>query len=108
MHAVGADARRAAGAGPADHGVDAGLDLTHPEFSSRPNTSVFNMQTTVGDVDFHGTAVSSVAAAPANGVGVVGTTRRPSCARGTRAPPARSPSAARSRASRPPPRRARP
>lgn len=72
MHAVGADAAVPPGPGRPITVVDAGLDMTHPEFSSRPNTSVFNTQTTVGDVDFHGTAVSSVAAAPANGVGVVG------------------------------------
>lgn len=57
--------------------VDTGLDLSHPEFSSRPNTTPLNPQTVVpsgdpSDHPEHGTAVSSVAAGPANGVGLVG------------------------------------
>jgi subtilisin family serine protease len=52
--------------------VDTGLDLSHPEFSSRPNTTALNPQTVVSSDDIHGTAVSSVAAGPANGVGLVG------------------------------------
>jgi Subtilase family len=53
--------------------VDTGLDLSHPEFKSRPNTTPLNPQAVVsGDDEFHGTAVSSVAAAPANGIGLVG------------------------------------
>ncbi len=52
--------------------IDAGLDMTHPEFASRPNTSALNQQTIVGQDDEHGTAVSSVVGAPVNGVGVVG------------------------------------
>jgi hypothetical protein len=52
--------------------VDTGLDLSHPEFNSRPNTTALNPQTVVSSDDIHGTAVSSVAAASANGIGLVG------------------------------------
>jgi subtilisin family serine protease len=52
--------------------VDSGIDLTHPEFASRPNTTVLNKQT-IDEIDEdHGTEVSSVIGAPNNGVGVVG------------------------------------
>ncbi len=53
--------------------LDTGLDLSHPEFKSRPDTTALNRQSVLpGDDDFHATAVSSVAAAPADGVGLVG------------------------------------
>jgi hypothetical protein len=52
--------------------VDTGLDLSHPEFKSRPNTTALNPQTVVSSDDIHGTAVSSVAAASADGIGLVG------------------------------------
>ncbi len=52
--------------------VDSGLDMTHPEFANRPNTTPLNAQTTTGQDEWHGTAVSSVAAASANGIGLVG------------------------------------
>ena len=53
--------------------IDTGLDLTHEEFAGRPNTILLGPQNlTESSEDFHGTAVSSVAAAPENGVGVVG------------------------------------
>jgi subtilisin family serine protease len=55
--------------------IDTGLDLSHPEFSARPNTIPLNQQvvTSSGPEDeFHGTAVSSVVAAPSNGQGLVG------------------------------------
>ena len=52
--------------------VDTGLDLAHPEFKSRPSTTALNPQTVLSTDDIHGTAVSSVAAAPANGIGLVG------------------------------------
>jgi Subtilase family len=53
--------------------IDSGLDRSHPEFRHRPNTKVLNRQTFSADEsELHGTAVASVAAAPANGVGVVG------------------------------------
>jgi Subtilase family len=52
--------------------VDGGLDLGHPEFAARPDTQALNEQTLVGSRAFHGTAVSSVIAAPENGLGFVG------------------------------------
>ena len=53
--------------------VDVGVDLSHPEFAGRPDTTALNTQrVTDSRDDFHGTAVASVAAAPANGVGIVG------------------------------------
>jgi subtilisin family serine protease len=71
--AVGADAVTPPGPGKPVTVIDSGLDLTHPEFVNRPDTTVLNTQTTTGsDGEGHGTAVSSVAAAPADGEGVVG------------------------------------
>jgi hypothetical protein len=53
--------------------IDTGLDMSHEEFAGRPNTSAGNTQNiSGGQEEFHGTAVASVAAAPTNGVGVVG------------------------------------
>ena len=52
--------------------VDSGVDMTHPEFAARPDTRVLGEQRLIGNTEFHGTAVTSVAAAPANGVGLVG------------------------------------
>src|SRR3954466_1428911 len=51
--------------------IDTGLDASHPEFSSRPNTRMLNVQTVPSDEE-HGTAVSSIVGAPANGQGLVG------------------------------------
>ena len=51
--------------------VDTGLDVYHAEFAGRPDTTLLNPQTgTDLPDDFHGTAVSSLIAAP--GVGMVG------------------------------------
>jgi len=53
--------------------IDTGVDVAHPEFAGRTNTVLLNTQSTTDtNEDFHGTAVSSVAAAPENGVGIVG------------------------------------
>ena len=52
--------------------VDTGLDLSHPEFKDRPNTTALNSQSVVSSEDVHGTAVSSIVGAPANGQGLVG------------------------------------
>jgi hypothetical protein len=53
--------------------IDSGVDLGHPEFAGRPNTTALNAQSFSGNEDeLHGTATASVAAAPANGVGIVG------------------------------------
>ena len=46
--------------------------MNHPEFANRPNTTVLNEQTTDDEDEDHGTEVSSVVAAPVNGIGVVG------------------------------------
>ena len=68
------DADRVAAPGPGKPltVIDSGVDMTHPEFASRPDTRVLGEQRLVGNSEFHGTAVASVAAAPANGVGLVG------------------------------------
>jgi hypothetical protein len=53
--------------------IDTGLETGHPEFAGRPNTSVLNAQRLdESDVEWHGTAIASLAAAPENGVGIVG------------------------------------
>ncbi len=69
---VGADRVDAPGPGKPVTVVDSGLDITHPEFALRPNTILMNRQTTTEDDEDHGTEVSSVIAAPNNGVGIVG------------------------------------
>jgi subtilase family protein len=70
---VGADRVTPPGPGKAITIIDSGLDVTHPEFAGRPNTVLVTPQS-LSDLpdDFHGTAVSSVAAAPENGVGLIG------------------------------------
>jgi hypothetical protein len=70
--AVGADRVEPPGAGKPVTVVDSGIDLSHPEFANRPNTTALNEQTTSRDEDDHGTEVSSVIGAPNNGVGLVG------------------------------------
>ena len=69
---VGADQAEAPGPGKAITLVDTGLDTTHPEFAGRPDTVLLGPQRITGRDDDHGTAVASVAAAPANGLGLVG------------------------------------
>jgi subtilase family protein len=68
--AIGADAAPAAGPGKPVTIVDCGLDMTHREFASRPNTTLLNDQTTSSEEDDHGTEVASVIAA--GGVGMTG------------------------------------
>jgi hypothetical protein len=70
--AVGADRVEPPGAGKPVTVIDSGIDLSHPEFANRPNTTTLNEQTTNRDEDDHGTEVSSVIGAPNNGVGLVG------------------------------------
>jgi len=72
--AVGADRAAPPGPGKPITVIDSGLDVTHPEFAGRPNTQLLtpqNLQDPTGG-ESHGTAVSSVAAAPENAQGVVG------------------------------------
>ena len=70
---VGADAATPPGPGKPVTVVDTGLDVTHEEFAGRPNTILLGQQNlTDSDEDFHGTAVSSVVAAPENGLGILG------------------------------------
>ena len=51
--------------------IDSGIDTTHPEFAARPVTYL-NANGAFPPNDFHGTMVASIAAAPANGVGMAG------------------------------------
>jgi subtilisin family serine protease len=68
--AIGADAATPPGPGKPVTIVDSGLDITHEEFASRPNTTLLNDQTTFFEEDDHGTEVASVIGAP--GVGMMG------------------------------------
>jgi subtilase family protein len=70
--AIGADQVESPGAGKPVTVIDSGVDLSHPEFATRPNTTALNAQTTTDSNEDHGTEVSSVLAAPNNGVGIVG------------------------------------
>ena len=72
IHDVGADPAAAPGPGVPVVVLDTGVDLAHPEFAKRPDTVALNRQQVKGREEAHGTAVASVAAAPANGIGVVG------------------------------------
>ena len=69
---IGADPAAAPPAGVPITIIDSGVDPTHPEFAGRPNTAFLNDQTVDGAGEDHGTIVASLAAAPANGVGIVG------------------------------------
>jgi Subtilase family len=70
---IGADRAEPPGPGKPVTVIDSGFDLTHPEFAGRPGTEPLNAQVLSFDDGYaHGTAVSSVVAAPANGAGVVG------------------------------------
>jgi Subtilase family len=72
IHDIGDDQVEPPAAGVPVTVIDTGLDLTHPEFKSRPNTTTLNAQSVVTSEDIHGTAVSSVVGAPSNGIGLVG------------------------------------
>jgi len=69
---VGLDRAEPPGPGKPLTVIDTGVDLTHEEFATRPSTSAFNGQSTTAQFEEHGTAVASAAAAPTNGVGIVG------------------------------------
>jgi hypothetical protein len=72
LHDVGADQATPPGPGIPLAIMDSGLDVTTPEFAGRPDVTLFNNQTVFGPEEWHGTVVASVAAAAANGVGIVG------------------------------------
>jgi subtilisin family serine protease len=72
LHDVGADQATPPGPGVPITIVDSGVDATSPEFANRPNTTFLNSQSVDGPEEWHGTAVASVAAAPENGVDIVG------------------------------------
>jgi subtilisin family serine protease len=69
---VGADSVDPPGPGKPVTIIDSGVDVTHPEFASRPNTTMLNEQALVLDEDDHGTEVASVIGAPVNGIGLAG------------------------------------
>jgi subtilisin family serine protease len=69
---VGADSLVAPAPGVPITIIDSGVDLSHPEFQGA-HISLLNQQSLRdGSEEEHGTAVTSVAAAPANGIGMVG------------------------------------
>ena len=70
--AIGVDTLTPPVAGKAVTIVDSGIDVTHPDFLDRQNTETLNPQEPAGIGGEHGTAVGSLIAAPANGVGLVG------------------------------------
>ena len=72
INPIGANGAEPPGPGVPVTIVDTGVDLGHPEFAGRPGTTALNGQNINGQTEEHGTAVASVAAAPANGVGLVG------------------------------------
>src|SRR4051794_33547351 len=74
LYALGADRLEPPRPGVPISLVDSGLDMTHTEFKSRPNTALLNAQPPLswGSELYHGTEVASVAAAPEDGYGAVG------------------------------------
>jgi len=72
LPAVGANPEAAPGPAKPLTIIDTGVDLTHQEFAARANTTALNAQSTSSSNDEHGTAVASIAAAPANQLGIVG------------------------------------
>jgi hypothetical protein len=75
LYKVGADQVDPPGPGVPVTIVDSGLDTTHMEFRTRPNTVLLNAQPArAWDAPtlYHGTSVSEVAAAPADGLGAIG------------------------------------
>ena len=69
---IGIDGLTPPGAGVPVTVVDSGIDVTHPEFAGRPDTSLLNTQEPAGIGGEHGTSVASLVGAPLNGVGLVG------------------------------------
>ena len=73
IYAVGANQAAAAGPGFPITVFDSGLDVNHPDFAGRANTTLLNPQSVAqtGE-EYHGTMVASTAAAALNGVGAQG------------------------------------
>jgi subtilisin family serine protease len=69
---VGADRATPPGPGVPVTIVDSGIDATQAEFAGRANTTYLDTQTVSGRDEYHGTIVASLAAAPENGIGIVG------------------------------------
>ena len=69
---VGADRATPPGPGVPLTIVDTGVDLGHPELAGRPDTVALNAQSPGGAAELRGTAAASLAAAPANGAGLLG------------------------------------
>jgi len=70
IHAVGADVWTPPGPGAPVTMIDSGVDLSHPEFAGRPNTTPLDTQTfTATEEELHGTATASMVGAQANGDG---------------------------------------
>jgi subtilisin family serine protease len=74
LYAVGAERVEQPAAGFPVTVLDSGIDLGHLDFAGRPNVQLLNEQETdFADIDeYHGTLVSSTAAAATNGVGAEG------------------------------------
>ena len=73
LYRIGADKVEPPGPGVPLTVIDSGLDTTHMEFRARPNTFVLNeQQVSLTTEEYHGTIVSSTAAAPTDGLGTVG------------------------------------
>jgi hypothetical protein len=74
LYAVGAERVEQPAAGFPITVLDSGIDLAHLDFAGRPNVHLLNEQDTdYADLDeYHGTLVSSTAAAQTNGVGAEG------------------------------------
>jgi hypothetical protein len=74
LYAVGAERVEQPAAGFPITILDSGIDVTHLDFAGRPNVQLLNEQETdFADLDeYHGTLVSSTAAAQTNGVGAEG------------------------------------
>lgn len=73
LYRVGADRAEPPAPGIPITVIDSGLDMGHMEFATRPNTFLLNeQQVELGSDEYHGTIVSSTAAAPTDGKGAVG------------------------------------
>ena len=80
LYAVGANQIPTAGAGFPVTVFDSGLDAAHPDFAGRPDTLMLNPQTVAfTPEDYHGTMVSSVAAAALTALEQRGSTPVPRC-----------------------------